>query len=116
MVPIALSKVKFRSAVIPRGERKKAAEIVSGPSGKNTCLMKSSPLPRMLLEAWRRVEPKWSRKVSSAERNNCDVTAAPQARVLIDRTSDDSSTSHNAERSSPTGGGEGNDRFRAARN
>jgi len=33
----------------------------------------------MLLQAWRRVEPKWGRKVSSAERNNCDVTAAPQA-------------------------------------
>jgi hypothetical protein len=45
--------------------------------------MKSPPLPRMLLQAWLRVEPKWSRKVSSAERNNCDVTAAPQARVLI---------------------------------
>src|SRR5258705_3770204 len=40
--------------------------------------MKSSPLPRMLFEVWRRVEPKWSRKVSSAERNNCDVTAAPR--------------------------------------
>ncbi|SRR5258706_13846686 len=62
---------------------KRAAEIVSGLSGKNTCLMKSSPLPRMLLQAWRRVEPKWSRKVSSAERNNCEVTPAPQARVLI---------------------------------
>jgi hypothetical protein len=62
-----------------------AAEIVSGLSGKNTCLMKSSPLPRMLLQAWRRVEPKWSRKVSSAERNNCDVTAAPQARVLLSK-------------------------------
>ena len=43
---------------IPRRERKKAAEIVSGLSGKNTCLMKSPPLPRMLLQAWRRVEPK----------------------------------------------------------
>src|SRR6266404_1770516 len=32
----------------------------------------------MLLRAWRRDEPKWSRKVSSAERNNCDVAAAPQ--------------------------------------
>jgi hypothetical protein len=78
MVPIALSKVSSR--VIPRRERKKAAEIVSGLSGKNTCLMKSSPLPRMLLQAWRGDEPKWSRKMSSAERNNCDVTAAPQVR------------------------------------
>jgi len=70
---------KFQSVLICRTERKKAAEIVSGPSGKNTCLMKSPPLPRMLLQAWRRDEPKWSRKLSSAERNNCDVTAAPQA-------------------------------------
>jgi hypothetical protein len=45
--------------------------------------MKSSPLPRMLRQAWLRVEPKWSRNVSSAERNNCDVTAAPQAPVLF---------------------------------
>ena len=42
---------KFQSVLICRTERKKAAEIVSGPSGKNTCLMKSSPLPRMLLQS-----------------------------------------------------------------
>jgi len=63
--------------------RKKAAEIVSGPSGKKYLPNEIVALPRMLLQAWRRVEPKWSRNVSSAERNNCDVTATPQVPVLF---------------------------------